>query len=119
MGSRVGSRGAPRRRGTRTRLHEPSAAIARRALETLTFVPRAQLSRADVGRARELALLQAGKGRWIGSRAHRISMWLWTPDWEADLRRIVAHHDPHRAGAQRLLGLVDRRRERKFWRASP
>jgi len=107
------------RRALRARVHHPRPEIARRALEALTFVRHPQLTRAEIERAREIALMQAGKREWLGSRARRIAMWLWTPEWEADLRELVKHHDPQRAAAKRVLGHIDAKRARQARRAGP
>lgn len=107
------------RRALRERLHNSDERVSRRALELLTHVRHPQLSTSDLARAHVIALELAGRGEWLGSRAVRIARWLWTPEWEAELRELVKHHDPRRAGAKRLLEYVDRRRESRKRRPGP
>ena len=45
-----------------------------------------------------------------GSRptCERLARWLWTPEWEAELRDLTQHHGPERAPAKKLLESIDR-----------
>lgn len=69
----------------------------------------------DLAVARELVLPDAGRGRWLSPTVFRHAVYLWSRDWEAELRSLLPHHGPQWAGAKRLLDAVGRRR----WRPDP
>lgn len=101
----------PLRRELRARLHA-DAAVARRALRTLVNVRHPGLTADDISAARRLVLTDAARGQWLSPATERLAIYLWSNDWEAELRTLLPYHGPDRAAAKRLLGVVDRRRQR-------
>jgi hypothetical protein len=100
------------RRALRARLHDRDVAVARRALRMVVGVRRPGLTPEDVAAARAIVLADAGRGQWLSPTVARLAVYLWTGEWEAELRRLVPHHGPDRAAAKRLLEAADRRRRR-------
>jgi hypothetical protein len=100
------------RRDLRARLHHRDAAVARRALRMTVNVRRPGLRRDDVVAAQALVLAEAARGQWLSPTVERLARHVWTPEWEAELRSVLKHHDPDRAAAKRLIDAVDRRRRR-------
>jgi hypothetical protein len=101
------------RRALRARLHSPDEAVARRALRTIRYVRRPGLDPQDLQAARALVLRDAGNGRFLTPGIERLARWLWTPEWQSELRQTARHHGPYRTGARRLLENADRRRVRR------
>jgi hypothetical protein len=97
----------------RARLHASDHATARRALHTLRGVRSPGLRAPDFEAARELVLVDLRRTTGTPPSVARVSNWLWSPDWEADLREIARHHGPDRAGAKHLIEAADRRRQRR------
>jgi hypothetical protein len=98
------------RRALRSRLHELDTRIARRAVRAITKVRHPGMTDTDVARARQLVLGDATNTPWLAPNAERLARWLWTPDWEAELRDLTQHHGPTRAGAKKLIESMERRR---------
>jgi hypothetical protein len=103
----------PLRRELRSRLRRGPAAPASRALRMLANVRHPGLTDADRAVAQQFVIQEAGKFPWLTPDTERLARWLWTPSWEDELRDLVRHHDPNRAGAKRLLAAVDTRRTRR------
>jgi hypothetical protein len=101
------------RRTLRARLHAADHATARRALHTLRGVRSPGLTAADIEAAHELVLVDLRRTTWTPPSVARVADWLWSPQWEADLREIARHHGPDRAGAKHLIEAADRRRQRR------
>ncbi len=98
----------------RTRLHDPDRSKARRALHTLHGIRRPAFMPADFEAAHDLVLADLRRATtWTPVSVARVADWLWTPDWEAELRDIARHHGPDRAGAKHLIEAADRRRQRR------
>ena len=103
----------PMRKTLRSRLHSPDDGVARRAIRTLTRVRHPGLTDADVAAARVLVLSEAARTPWLPPNVQRVARWLWTPEWEAELRDLTQHHGPERAPAKKLLESVDQSRARR------
>ena len=101
------------RAALRTRLHAADVRVARRAVRTLSGVRHPGLTTADLTAARALVLADAGHTTWLSPNVEKLARWLWTPEWEAELRALTQHHDPERAAAKKLLESVDRRRAKR------
>jgi hypothetical protein len=101
------------RRALRRRLHSPDRGVARRALRTIAYVRHPGFDRGDLETARLLVVLDAGGGRFLSRSVERLARWLWTPEWENELRDSTRHHGPHRAGAKKLFEVADQRRKRR------
>ncbi len=101
----------PLRRELRSRLHR-DAAVAKRALRTLVNVRHPGLTPDDIAAARELVLNEAARGQWLSPTVERLAIYLWSDEWEAELRALLPYHGPDRAAAKRLVGAVERRRRR-------
>ena len=41
-------------------------------------------------------------------RVARLAVYLWSREWEAELRNLLPHHGPDRAAAKRILSAVKR-----------
>ena len=102
----------PLRRELRARLHHRDTAVAQRALRTVVNVRHPGLTPAYIAAARALVLDDAARGQWLSPTVARLAMYLWSDTWEAELRTLIPYHGPDRAAAKRLLGAVDRRRQR-------
>ena len=89
--------------------------MARRALRVIVNVRRPGLTPDDVAAARELVLDDAGRGRWLSPTVARLAVYLWSQEWEGELRGLLPHHGPQRAAAKRLLAALDRGK----WRPDP
>jgi hypothetical protein len=100
------------RRELRARLHDRDLAVARRALRMVVNVPRPGLTSDDVAAARAIVLADAGRGQWLSPTVARVALYLWSREWEAELRVLLPHHGPNRAAAKRLIEAADRRRRR-------
>lgn len=86
-------------------------AIQWRALHALLYVKRPGYTPDDIAAARAVALRRGDT---------KVAMRFLAPDWEAELRELVRHHDPGRAAAKNLLRYVDYRRDRRArMQASP
>jgi hypothetical protein len=101
------------RRALRRQLHSADPSIAHRALRTIRYVRRPGVDPYDIEIARSLVLNGAGNGRFLSPGVERVARWLWTPDWQTELRETALHHGPHRTGAKRLLEAADRRKMRR------
>ena len=66
----------------------------------------------DVAAGRSLVLTDAAQGQWLSPTVARLAIYVWSDDWEAELRSLLPYHGPDRAGAKRLLEAIDRRRRR-------
>jgi hypothetical protein len=103
----------PLRRELRTRLHRRDTAVARRALRVVVNVRSPGLSTDDIAAARALVLAEAGRGHWLSPTVARLAAYVWSREWESELRDLLPHHGPDRAAAKRLIELADRRRRRR------
>jgi hypothetical protein len=103
----------PLRRELRARLHDSDTAVARRALRVVVNVRRPGLTAKDIAAARALVLADASLGYWLSPTTARLAVYLWSAEWEAELRSVIPYHGPHRAAAKRLLEAVDQRRRRR------
>ena len=101
----------PMRATLRARLHANDVHVARRALRTLSRIRHPGMSAADATAARALVLADAGYTAWLPPNVERLARWLWSTEWEAELREITVHHGPERAAAKRLVETIDRRRD--------
>ena len=95
----------------RAKLHADNVHVARRALRTLSRVRHPDMSAADETAARALVLSDAAFSAWLPPNVERLARWLWSTEWEAELRELTVHHGPERAAAKRLIETVDRRRD--------
>jgi hypothetical protein len=98
------------RRAVRQRLHSADGVVARRALRTIQHIRHPGLDRREVDAARSLVVLDAGAGLFLAPGLERLSRWLWTPEWQSDLQRVIRVHGPNRSGAKRLLEAAARRK---------
>jgi hypothetical protein len=98
------------RAALRARLRAPDVRVARRALRTLSRVRHPGLTAADQTAARALVLADAGYTAWLLPNVERLAQWLWSIEWEAELREITRAHGPERAAAKRLVEAIARRR---------
>lgn len=103
----------PTRGAVRSRLHSADPRVARRALRTLSRIRRPGLGAADIAVAREIVLTDAARTWWLPPNVERLARWLWTPEWEAELRSLTKHHGSERAPAKMLVESMDRRRARR------
>jgi hypothetical protein len=101
------------RRELRTRLHHVDSAVALRALRMIVNVRHPGLTPEDIAAAQVLVLTDAGRGQWLSPTVARLAVYLWSSEWEAELRSLLPHHGPDRAAAKRLIDLADRRRSRR------
>lgn len=101
------------RRELRARLHDPDPAVARRALRMVVNVRKPGLTADDIAAARALVLADAARGQWLSPAVAKLAAYVWSGEWEAELRRLVPYHGPDRAAAKRLLEAADRRRRRR------
>ena len=101
------------RRELRTRLHHPDQAVARRALRTVVNVRHPGLTPEDLAAARALVLVDAARGHWLSPSVARLATYLWSSEWEAELRALLPRHGADRAAAKRLIEAADRRRSRR------
>ena len=77
------------RAALRTRLHTSDARVARRAVRTLSRVRHPGLTAADLTAARALLLADAGYTAWLPPNVERLARWVWSTEWEAELREIT------------------------------
>ena len=103
----------PLRWELRSRLHHPDSAIARRALRMVVNVRRPGFTPEDIAAAHALVLAEAARGNWLSPSVARLSRYLWSSEWEAELRSIAPYHGPDRAAAKRLIHAADQRRQRR------
>ena len=103
----------PLRRELRARLHHHDAAVARRALRMVVNVRRPGLTADDLATARALVLAEAARGYWLTPTVARLAAYLWSREWEAELRDLLPYHGPDRAAAKRLIESAERRRRRR------
>ncbi len=101
------------RAALRTRLHATDKRVARRAVRTLSRVRHPGLTTADLTTARALVLADAGYTAWLPPNVEKLARWLWSSEWEAELREMTRVHGPERAAAKRLVEVSDRRRAAK------
>ena len=99
------------RRELRVRLHG-NPAVAHRALRTISNVRHPGLTPDDVAAARQLVLAAAARGNWLSPSVSRLALYLWSSEWETELRALLPYHGPDRAAAKRLIEAVERRRRR-------
>ncbi len=66
----------------------------------------------DIAAARALVLSEAGRGQWLSPTVTRLAVYVWSGDWDAELRSLITHHGPNRAAAKRLIAAADQRRRR-------
>jgi len=100
------------RRELRARLHARDRRVARRALQMVVNVRTPGLTTDDIAAARALVLAEAGRGQWLSPTVARLAVYVWSGDWEAELRSLLAYHGPDRAAAKRLIAVADQRRLR-------
>ena len=67
----------------------------------------------DIASARSIVLADAARGQWLSSTVARLATYVWSGEWEAELRSLVPYHGPDRAAAKRLLEAADRRGRRR------
>jgi hypothetical protein len=103
----------PLRRELRARLHNRDSGVARRALRMVVNVRKPGLTADDIAAARALVLADAAGGLWLSPGVARLAAYLWSGEWEADLRGLLPYHGPDRAAAKRLIEFADRRRLRR------
>jgi hypothetical protein len=101
------------RRALRSRLHHRDRAIARRALQMIVNVRHPGFTPEDIAAARALVLAEASRGNWLSPTVARLAIYLWSADWEAQLRTALPYHGPDRAAAKRLIAAADQRRQRR------
>jgi hypothetical protein len=101
------------RRELRSRLHHPDGATARRALQMVVNVRRPGFAPEDIAAAQALVLADAARGTWLSPTVARLARYLWSSEWEEELRRLLPHHGPDRAAAKRLIHFADQRRQRR------
>ena len=101
------------RRELRARLHHRETAVARRALRMVVNVRSPGLTADDIAAARALVLAEAARGQWLSPTVAKLAGYVWSGEWEAELRRLVPYHGPDRAPAKRLLAAADQRRWRR------
>jgi hypothetical protein len=101
------------RRELRARLHDPDTAVARRALRVIVNVRKPGLTAKDVTAARALVLADAARGAWLSPTVARLATYVWSREWEVQLRSLLRCHGPDRAAAKRLLAAADQRRKRR------
>ena len=58
--------------------------------------------------ARALLLADAGYTAWLPPNVERLARWLWSTEWEAELRDLTQHHGPERAPPKKLIEAIDR-----------
>ena len=100
----------PLRRELRTRLTGSDAKVARRALRVIVNVRHPGLTNRELEAARAIVLSDAGRNQWLSPTTARIARYLWSREWEAELRDLLPYHGPDRAAAKRLLQTVKRER---------
>jgi hypothetical protein len=100
----------PMRASLRVRLRADDVHVARRAVRTLSRIRHPGLTPGEATLARDLVLRDAARTAWLEPNVKRLALWLWTPEWEAELRDLTQHHGPERAPAKKLLESIDRRR---------
>jgi hypothetical protein len=103
----------PLRRELRARLHDRDSGVARRALRMVVNVRKPGLTADDIAAARALVLADAAGGLRLSPGVARLAAYLWSGEWEADLRGLLPYHGPDRAAAKRLIEFADRRRLRR------
>jgi hypothetical protein len=64
----------------------------------------------DIAAARALVLAEAARGQWLSPTVAKLAVYVWSGEWEAELRRLLPYHGPDRAPAKRLLAAADQRR---------
>jgi hypothetical protein len=101
------------RRGLRSRLRSPDAAVAGRALRVLVRVRHPGLTPDEFATARALVLADAGRQPYLAPSVARLARWLWTPQWERELAELTHRHGPDRSGAARLVEHSRRARRRR------
>jgi hypothetical protein len=101
------------RRELRARLHHRETTVARRALPMIVNVRNPGLSADDIAAARALVLAAAARGQWLSPTVAKLARYVWSAEWQAELRRLVPYHGPDRAPAKRLLAAADQRRRRR------
>jgi hypothetical protein len=101
------------RRALRARLHHPDTTVARRALRMIADVRAPGLSTDDIAAARALLLADAARGRWLSLTVARLATYVWSGEWEVELRGLTRRHGPDRAAAKRLVDLAAQRRRRR------
>lgn len=84
------------RRRLRTQLHDPDAAAAWRALQTLSRVRHPGLSPDDVGTAQRVVMRRAESEPWLRSPTARLARRLRTSEWETELLELSGGSDSKR-----------------------
>ena len=97
----------------RTRLHDAGPLQCATGPSHAARHPSPGLMPADLEAAHDLVLVDLRRTTWTPVSVARVADWLWTPEWEAELRDIARHHGPDRAGAKHLIEAADRRRQRR------
>jgi hypothetical protein len=97
------------RRALRARLHAADEAVVSRAVKTLDRVRHPGFDDKDLIAVRGWLLREVAGGR-MSLAAERVVRWIWTPEWEADLRVAAAQHGRGRRGAKLLLERQQQRR---------
>ncbi len=78
------------RTALRAQLHGRSTEPRETALHTLRGVRSLGLSAADFEAAHELVLVDLRRTTWTPPSVARVADWLWSPEWEEELREIAA-----------------------------
>jgi hypothetical protein len=98
------------RRELRARLTQSNPTVARRALHVIVNVRHPGLTDRDLEAARAIVLSDAGRNQWLSLTTARIARYLWSREWEVELRDLLPYHGPDRAAAKRLLQAVKKQR---------
>jgi hypothetical protein len=101
------------RRELRARLHERDTKVARRALRMLVNIRHPGLSGENLAAARTIVLADASRGDRLSATVSRLAVYLWSAEWEKELRQLLRYHGPDRAGAKRLVEAAERRSRRR------
>jgi hypothetical protein len=103
----------PLRRELRARLHHRDNAVARRALRMVVNVRHPGLTVGDIAAARALVLADSSRGHWLSPTNRRLAVYLWSSEWEAELRSLIPYHGPDRVAAKRLIEAANQRKRRR------
>jgi hypothetical protein len=101
------------RRDLLDRFRSKNREMARRAIRMLASIKRPGFTDADRAVARQLVVDDAAKTVWLSRDVDRLVRWLWSPEWEDELRGVTRHHGSDRAAAKRILAAVDARRNKR------
>jgi hypothetical protein len=101
------------RRDLLDRLRSKDRDVVRRAIRVVARIRRPDLTDADRAVARQLVIEDAARSVWLTREVDRLARWLWSREWEDELRGITRHHGPGRAAAKRILAAADARRKKR------